>query len=202
MVRSGYPTSNYGSRWYMQVGYAGGVQSRRSLVQFDLSGIPSGTPIGQAKLWLYVYHSYDPAGTPRTIAAYRVTSTWIEESVTWNTKPGFGGLYGLASIPHNVDGWYSVDVTNLVCEWVNGQYTNYGVWIFGNESPSDSNYRSFYTRNSSTGLMPYLEITYGEGMGASSSQSGEEILPVSPLAIPEAPVVPEMPRSPLPVPDP
>jgi hypothetical protein len=202
MVRSGYPTSNYGSRSYMQAGYAGSFQARRSLVQFDLLGIPSGTPIGQAKLWLYVYYSYDPPGTTRAIATYRVTSSWVEGNVTWNTRPGYGGMYGYTYIPHDVDGWYSIDVTNLVREWINGQYFNYGVWIFGNESPSDPNYRSFYIRDSSTGLEPYLEITYGEGMGASSSRTGEEIVPVSPLAIPEAPAVPEMPRSPLPVPEP
>lgn len=202
MVRSGYPTSNYGSYTYMRAGYAGSAQVMRSLVRFDLSGIPSGTPVGQAKLWLYMHYSYDPPGSPRTIATYRVTSSWTEGGVTWNTQPGGSGLYGFTSIPYAAYGWYSFDVTDLVRGWVNGSYTNYGVWILGNESPSDPNYRSFRTRDSSTGLKPYLEITYGESMGASSSRTGEEILPVSPLAIPEAPAVLEMPRSPLPVPEP
>ncbi len=204
MVRSGYPTSNYGSLSYTRVGYYGSAQVMRSLVRFDLSAIPSGTPIGQARLWLYVYSSYDPPSASRIIAAYRVASSWTEGSVTWNTKPGWSSMYyGLASIPHDVDGWYSVDVTNLVREWVGGQYPNYGIWVFGNESSSDPNYRGFYTRESSTGLKPYLYITYGGGAGASGAGSGEDTLFVSPLPTPEAPrALPETFRSPLPVPEP
>ena len=202
MVRSGYPDSKYGGLSYMRAGYAGSAQVMRSLVRFDLSGIPSGTPIGQAKLWLYMYYSYDPPGNSRTIATYRVTSSWTEEDVTWNTQPGGSGLYGFTSIPHAAYGWYSFDVTDLVRGWVNGSYTNYGVWILGNESPTDPNYRAFRTHEGPTDLKPYLEITYGGGAGASSSRTGEEILPISPLATPEAPAMPETLRSPLPTPVP
>lgn len=200
MVCSGRPDTNYRSLSYVRAGYYSSYQVMRGLVQFDLSGIPSGTPIGQAKLWLYVHSSYDSPGTSRTIVTYRVASSWMEESVTWNTQPGYGGQYGFTSVPHAAFGWYSFDVTGLVRGWVNGSYTNYGVWILGNESPTDPNYRGFRTRESSSD--PYLEIIYGEGAGASSSRTGEEILPVSPLATPEAPAMPETLRSPLPTPAP
>ncbi len=94
-------------------------------------------------------------------------------------------------------------MTNLVREWVSGQYSNYGVWILGNESPSNPNWRGFYTREGSSGLRPYLYITYGGGAGASGVQTGEETLFVSPLPTPEAPrALPETFRSPLPVPEP
>lgn len=94
-------------------------------------------------------------------------------------------------------------MTNLVREWVSGQYSNYGVWILGNESPSNPNWRGFYTREGSSGLRPYLYITYGGGAGASGVQTGEETIFVSPLPTPEAPrALPETFRSPLPVPEP
>lgn len=202
MVRSGYPDTKYGGLSYVRVGYYSSSQVMQGLVRFDLSGIPSGTPIGQARLWLYVYSSYDPPSSSRTIATYRVTSSWIEGNVTWNTRPGFGGLYGFTSIPHADYRWYSVDVTNLVREWVSGQYPNYGVWIFGNESPSDPNYRGFYTREDSGGRKPYLYITYGARASGAQTGEGEEMLFVSPLATPEAPAMPEAFRSPLPVPEP
>lgn len=199
MVRSGHPDTNYGSLSYVRVGYYSSSKVMQGLVRFDLSGIPSGTPIGQARLWLYVYSSYDPPSSSRTIATYRVASSWTEGNVTWNTRPGFGGMYGFTSIPHADYRWYSVDVTNLVREWVSGQHPNCGVWIFGNESPSDPNYRGFYTREDAGGRRPYLYITYGAG--ASSAQTSEGIF-ISPLPMPETPdALPETFRSPLPVPE-
>lgn len=202
MVRSGYPDTNYGNFPYVRVGYYGSSQVMRGLVRFDLSGIPSGTPIRQAVLWLYVYSSYDPPGTSRIIAIYRVTGSWTEGGVTWSTKPGWSSMYySTLSVPHADYRWYSVDVTNLVREWVSGQYSNYGVWVLGNESPGDPNYRGFYTREDSGGRQPYLYITYGTGM--SGAQAGEEMLFVSPLPTPVVPrALPETFRSPLPIPEP
>lgn len=204
MVCSGYPTSTYGSLSYVRVGYYSSFKAMQGLVRFDLSAIPSGTPISQAKLWLYVYSSYDPQSASRFITVYRVTSPWTEGNVTWNTRPAWSSMYyGFTSIPHASYGWYWVDVTNLVREWVNGQYPNYGIWVFGNESSSDPNYRGFYTRESSTGLKPYLYITYGGNGGVSGAGSGEETLFVSPLPTPESPrALPETFRSPVLIPEP
>ncbi len=205
MVMAGYPTRNYGSDKEMWAGYDTWLspdgKNVRSLVRFDLSAIPSGTPISQARLYLYLSSSYDPPGASRIIAVYRVTSWWTEGSVTWNTMPGWSSIYyGFLSIPHGAYRWHSVDVTNLVREWVSRQYPNYGLWIFGNESSSDPNYRGFYTRESSTGLKPWLYITYGGGARASGAESGKETF-VSPLPTPEPPgMLPETFRSPLPEP--
>lgn len=186
MIRSGYPTSNYGSLSYMRAGYYSSYQAMRSLVRFDLTGIPSGTPIGQARLWLYMNSSYDPANVSRIIAVYRLTATWTESSVTWNTQPGFSSMYyNWVSIPHNTFGWYSVDVTNLMREWVGGQYPNYGIGLFGNESSTDQNWRGFSTREGVTDRRPYLSVVYGTG--TSSLQSNAETMFISPLATPETP---------------
>ena len=85
-------------------------------------------------------------------------------------------------------------------EWVSGQYSNYGIWIVGNESSSDPNWRGVSTRESSSGRKPYLYITYGAG--ASDARSGEEIRFVSPLPTPQTPrALPETFGSPLPVPE-
>lgn len=92
-VQSGYPTANNGSSTVMLAGCYGGAQVMRGLVRFDLSGIPSGTPISQAQLWLYLSSSREPMqNTARTIATYRVASAWTENSVTWNTRPSFAGI--------------------------------------------------------------------------------------------------------------
>jgi len=187
MVQLGYPTSNFGSLSDMRAGYYGSSQAMCSLVRFNLSGIPSGTPIGQAKLWLYMNSSYDPQNIPRIIAVYRVTTAWTESNVTWNTQPGYSSMYyNVVSIPHAAFGWYSVDITNLMREWVNGQYSNYGIWLFGNESPIDQNFRGFSTREGAANRRPYLAVTYD--VGTSTLQSNPEAVFISPLSTPETPL--------------
>lgn len=193
-VQSGYPTANNGSSTVMLAGCYGGAQVMRGLVRFDLSGIPSGTPISQAQLWLYLSSSREPTqSTARTIATYRVASAWTESSVTWNTRPSFGSMYNWISIPHNAFSWYSVDVTHLMREWVNGQYPNYGIWLFGNESSTDQNWRGFSTREGAADRRPYLAITYGTGASRYPSNPGSVF--ISPLATPETP--PDAPMTPL-----
>ncbi|CAK0758142.1 hypothetical protein CCP3SC5AM1_2480001 [Gammaproteobacteria bacterium] len=57
----------------------------------------------------------------------RVTSNWIEDSVTWNTKPSY--IY-LKTIPAPVTGtWYIIDITSIYHNWKNGTFTNYGIQL-------------------------------------------------------------------------
>jgi hypothetical protein len=209
MVLAGYPSTNYGSEIDMWAGYDTWLnpdgRNARSLVRFDLSAIPSGTSISRATLWLYLRSSYDVSDASRVIATYRVASSWTEGGVTWNTRPGLGGRYGWISIPHAAWGWYTVDVTGLVREWVNRQYGNYGVWVLGNEDSGHPNWRGFCTREYSGGCGAWLQVTYSGVMGAAAPPEAPGVMPEtfrSPLLLPENPDgMPEMFRSPLPVPE-
>ncbi len=210
MVLAGYPTTNYGSTEDMWAGYDTWLnpdgKNARSLVRFDLSAIPSGTSIEQATLWLYLRRSYDVPDASRIIATYRVTSWWAEGSVTWNTRPGFSGMYGWVSIPHAAWGWYAADVTNLVRGWVSGQYSNYGVWVFGNEDSGHPNWRGFCTREYSGGCGALLQVTYSGMEGASAPPGAPGVMPEtfrSPLPVPESPDdILKVLRSPLPASEP
>jgi hypothetical protein len=83
------PMSNLGAAadLYVRSKSGGNV---RTLLRFDLSscsGLVGGT-VSSATLSLYV------KGTPpstRTYGAYRVTSSWAEGTVTWNTQPTVAG---------------------------------------------------------------------------------------------------------------
>ena len=55
----------------------------RSLLQFDLSGLPSGAVVTSATLSLYVK---DANGGAYTINAHQVTNAWNEPQVTWNAR--------------------------------------------------------------------------------------------------------------------
>jgi uncharacterized repeat protein (TIGR01451 family) len=163
-VLQGFPTTNFGSVVDMWVGYDHciGGEISRSLAQFDLSGIPSGATVNQARLYLYLMNSCDIGERTHTATVYRVNSSWSSSSVTWNTKPGYAEAYGSASIPSATWGWYSFDATNLVRGWVNGSFSDYGLMIRGPESSGTSSARlGFATLNQSgTTYDPYLEITY------------------------------------------
>ncbi|MGC9397451.1 MAG: DNRLRE domain-containing protein [Anaerolineae bacterium] len=210
MVAEGYPNSNWGTSEDMWAGYDASLNPDgkrvRALVRFDLSAIPSGTPINQATLWLYLRRSYDVPDQWRTITTYRATASWAERGVTWNTRPYYSGAYGSASIKHATWGWYTFDVTGLARAWVNGSYSNYGIIVRGPESSADPNWRGFCTREHTQGCGAWLQITYSGTMGALAPPEAPNAMPEtfrSPLPVPESPdAMPEIFRSPLPVPEP
>jgi uncharacterized repeat protein (TIGR01451 family) len=168
-VLQGYPTTNSGNTIDMWAGYDDYLSPDgrivRSLIRFDVSAIPTGTSIDSAVLRVYLVSSYDYPGKSRTITTYRISSSWSELSVTWNTSPSYAQAYGSASVTHGAWGWYSFSVTNLVRGWVNGTLTNYGIMLRGPEwSGTDSSWKAFATRESGTSYTPYVQITYGDGV--------------------------------------
>jgi hypothetical protein len=174
-VLQGYPSDNVGGVSDMWVGYddylAPDGRIVRSLVQFDLSIIPSNVSINQATLNLFLYSSWDFPGRTRTITTYRIGSTWSEMSVNWYSQPSILEAYGSSGVTHGQWQWYSFDVTALVQGWINGTFPNYGLALRGPEhSGSDSSWKAFYTREGS--YPPYLQISYG---AASSTAQGPTV---------------------------
>jgi hypothetical protein len=164
-VLQGYPNDNFGDATDMWAGYDDNpetmAQIARSLVQFDISSLPADVDITKATLWVYLVNSRDYPDTSRTITTYRITGGWVEDSVTWNNKPGYGSAYGSHSIVHGAWDWYDFDVTDLVKAWDNGTYTNQGVMLRGPEiSGADSSRRGFSTREDPYGDTPYLVVEY------------------------------------------
>ena len=173
-VLEGYPGLDSGSTEDMWVGYDHCYRAKitRSLVKFDLSGIPAGTSISQATLYLHLIGSCDSGERRHEVTVYRAKANWSESSVNWNNKPGYAEAYGSASIPSRTWGWYSFDVSNLVRGWVNGSFPNYGLILRGPESSgNDSAMLQFYTRDKSGRTYdPYLSITYA-GMATSEERA-------------------------------
>jgi len=175
-ILQGYPTKNFGDISDMWAGYDEYLNPdgkiARSLIKFDVSGIPPGTPIVQAQVHVKLFGYYDYPNRSRTITTYRVGSNWSSGSVIWNAQPSIAEAYGARSVGENLGGWYAFDVTNLVRGWVNGSFANYGLWLRGPEkSGSDSSWRSFYTLNSP--YDPYLSITYSGLNGITHQQNVE-----------------------------
>jgi hypothetical protein len=103
---------------------AGGL--RRSLIRFDLPGLPSGASVVSASLSLsQTYKTVDS-----TVRVHRVTSAWDEPTVSWAS---FGDAFDPAIAASFTSGGgtgvRSADVTQLARAWVSGEAANHGVLL-------------------------------------------------------------------------
>ena len=135
-----YPTenTNYGNAnhtsAFISDGFQGGINSGRGLLDFDLSSIPPGAVIIEAKLNLYamigINHPILGLGHIGNNATYlrRITSAWNESTVTWNNAPTFSTLNQLIlpqSVTANQD-YLGIDVTMLVQDMLDNPATSHG----------------------------------------------------------------------------
>ncbi|HUW82423.1 MAG TPA: Calx-beta domain-containing protein, partial [Phycisphaerae bacterium] len=167
-MQSVTPDVNFGTYERLRVtGYADQGDIQRGLVRFDLSGIPTATPITSATLWLY---SYDPAkclGSTGFYGAYRLTTDWSETASTWNspwttaggdfeaTADGTAAKQPASAVPC----WYSFNVTTRVQQWINNPSGNYG-WVIKCLDEESHNQDEFYQSDTADAAhRPKLFIT-------------------------------------------
>ena len=189
-LRTSSPTSAFPTINYIDIGRSSSA-SCRDLMMFDLSGYSTTDTITQATLSLYWYY---PGGTTRTsdtvVEVYRPASEWDPRSVSWNNRasgttwntPG-GDWYdrnGIAqgsapyasltfpasAVPDNR--YYEFDVTQLVQEYVSGEYDNTGFFL--KARTESGNYIAFYSSEwSNAAQRPKLTV--------STAQSGSSTVP-------------------------
>jgi hypothetical protein len=160
------PDANYGSGEGMSVRNRYGHPShpknweRDVLVRYDLSSIPSGTPIASAVLYLYYYDYGDSDPTGRDLTAYRITSDWSEDYVTWNTRPDLDPeATSYSIVPSPTGKWMHWDVTSDVQDFINGQEVNYGWQVMDTTYWGDFNIPIIKYRTKEYGdYIPYLEV--------------------------------------------
>ena len=105
----------------------------RSLIQFDLSSIPSNATVSSAKLSLY-YNPTSPAnGQEGSNASWlqRITSSWTENGVTWNNQPATT-TSGQVALPQSttIDQDYpNNNLKQMVKFWVAHPTQNYGCML-------------------------------------------------------------------------
>jgi len=159
-IIQGYPAANCADALEMRSGYDTYLNPDgrivRSLVRFNVAGIPSGATIHSATLNLYLSSSYDYEGHSVPITPYRVSSPWAVDTVAWNSAPSYAEAYPATWIIHGYGEWYSFDVTDLVRVWTDGIYPNYGIALRGPEA--SAGWRGFAT--SETIYPPQLVVEY------------------------------------------
>lgn len=139
VVGSLVPNTNYGTHpeFTGLAGTSSGTPTNlRSLIEFDLSGIPAGATIDSAKLSLYSVnssgngmHRLDGGSNETTLS--RVTSAWHEDSVTWNNQPGISitNQVTLAGSDSTIQDYLNIDVTALITDMTTDSIGNHGFLI-------------------------------------------------------------------------
>jgi hypothetical protein len=114
--------SNFGGLDTAQVGRPVNNVTRKTLLRFDLSGIPAGSAISSAQVTLNAVSSNGAA----PISVKRVTAPWAENALTWNSWAGAQAAAELTSFLSGA-GARSFDVTALSQSWLDGTLANNGV---------------------------------------------------------------------------
>ncbi len=154
------PTNNYGTNNEMRCRNNTG-QIMRPLIQFNLSGIPTGAIIDNATLRMYITGNK----TSQTVNIHHLTHNWTETGATWNTYDGvnnwgagggdYNGTIHGSFVPDPKDAYKETNITDLVQDWINGTWTNYGIILNGITSDE----AKFGSREN-TGKEPELVIYY------------------------------------------
>lgn len=180
-----YPDKNYGHNTMTVVMNDYGATSSNwaydTLTSFDISSVPSNSIINSAVLGFYYYEYVESNPAGRNLNLYKITNTWNEETVTWNTQPNYAAEpTTFTPVPSSPGNWMEWDVTVDVQEFVNGNEDNYGWKI------TDENYwgmpgipRMYFRTKEYESYIPYLEIHINEApaaptiIGPTSGTAGE-----------------------------
>lgn len=126
----------------------------RSLLKFNMSGI-TGT-VYEATLTLYCYNHNGLYG----INIHKITGSWSEGTVTWDTRPAFDSTVR-GTVTVSGVGPVDFDLTSLAEEWRTGD--NYGVLLkFSDthESSVNSSERFSSSRAETPSARPKLTVVY------------------------------------------
>jgi len=118
-----------------------------TLIEFDLSSIPTGSPITSAILGLYRYGGWNNSGLK--VDAHQILSSWTED-VRWSTRPVFNSSPESTTNVYG-NGWYTWDITSLAQEWINATTPNDGIALFDDGT---SYFKRFVSSDNATATQP------------------------------------------------
>lgn len=160
--------ANYGTAVDLEASlwdYAGEEGTTRSLIQFDLSSIPAGEGIIDARLSLYYNSESSAPGQEGNNAAFlrRIVEPWSENTVAWVQQPGYtteNEVFIPASVTETQD-YEGIDVTHLVRDMIEFPNNSHG-FMFMHHTETNIASMKFYSSDApQINEHPRLEITYG-----------------------------------------
>jgi RHS repeat-associated protein len=186
-----YDTANYGTSTILAVGKfpSGGTLKARTLINFNLSGVPTNATVLRATMNLKYYEAVNYGGgtwVDRWMQAHQMLVNWNEAQATkdnrltgtaWNAT--YGKIGGTVPPADDANGqfesttlfwqselsqlpkWKSCDLTALTQDWLNGTVSNYGVILWAtNEDVAGYTMRFHSSEASNSSDRPYLEVVY------------------------------------------
>jgi hypothetical protein len=170
-VPCGYDVRNFGDKKDLDaIAWTnnGAESNVRSLIQFNLSSIPSGAAITDARLSLYNNPTGDEGSDvtsllhPNCSVLQRITSAWDEHTVTWNTQPAVTNLHKvlLAATTSAHQNFLNINVTALVQDMIIHPATSFGfrLKLTTEDEPRKLIFAS--SDNTNAAIRPKLVVTY------------------------------------------
>lgn len=125
-----------------------------SLLEFyDLSSIPATATVSSATLYLYV--GYNDYGDGSTFGLERVTSSWNNATVTYNTAPTTTYVSSFTITGDYY--WKSKDITTIVDGWHESSFNNYG--LFFDSFPASGDGEVYFDEYDEANN-PYIRVVY------------------------------------------
>ncbi len=150
---------------------------KRSLIRFDLAGVPPGADVVSATMSLY--YEYNHGGfnkIDRNVQVYTVKKPWVETQATFQMATlaiGWGANWlapGEDYVPEMVDAqlmtpqgsgkYYDFDVTAAVQGWVATPASNHGLLIKANNEEQCGGEIRFISREGAAEKVPKLSVTW------------------------------------------
>jgi len=158
---------NFGNSIDNQLLVLNGWSIQKALIEFDLSSIPSGAIITEARLSLF--HDPTPAGWgldqhfgQNGLVIERVTSAWEENTVTWDNQPSTTPQ-GLALVPESTSGtqdYLDINVSQMVSDMITDPAGNNGFLLRIVQDNSYANIIIASSDHNDASRHPKLVVTY------------------------------------------
>jgi len=145
-VYDNYPDTNWGTSGLRVQSHPN--ENVRTYIKFPISVVPASID----KVTLRLYHYL--GAVARTFEIRRVTGSWTETGITWNTQPVVTDINKIEFAPITAIGWEEVDITNMFNDETGSTFS---VQI-KDKTESDSGSRYYYWREYSGGRIGRIEF--------------------------------------------
>jgi hypothetical protein len=144
--------------------------------EFDLTNSPDATDVSNATFNIYVNGL---APNDPSISVYRITENWSEDDVTREHNPD-SVFY--KKLPPLVNGWNTVDITDLYKNWKSGAYRNCGIKLVPTKN-NQTNGSFASSDNPNSNIRPKLVINTATPRIAFISAGAAKIIILSIMAM-------------------
>jgi hypothetical protein len=144
-----------------QVGNDGVSGELRTLLSFDLSGIPPGARVTGVRLDLYAA-GCDPAAEAVDVVVHRLDGPWDECSVDWNNAPPSTPRTCSGTIFCDAEQYYLFNCSNLipvVQSWIDDPTVNHGLMIVPADEQTGAALLPSH-RHPDTGKRPRMRVSF------------------------------------------